>query len=366
MQVLQTTLLTGPYDWDRDLLPKSEFEARLARVRAAMASAGADGLLVHGIPGDYGALAYLTNFVPKLGLAVALVPKDGEIRLIVSGTALMLTQAKLLTWVDDLRPAADVPKLVAGWFAERNATRLALWGARTMAHGLRRGIVAALGREPLALDDALDAIRRRKSPCELGLMREAGRVLGRAAGSFISAARSGAGARTASLAFEREAVAAGAQDARALASGHPGGPPLPIDGPEDRVLDPLLAALAVQYAGYWAEGLVTCAARPGDGLARTRAALQAMLRAARPGASAAALQRAGAAELGSLAPNPYLGAAAGSAIGLSLEEESLLGDAALEEGGTYVLRAGTGDALASALIAVGRAGAEPEILWSSP
>ncbi len=364
MQVLQTTLLTGPYDWDSALLPKSEFEGRLARVRAAMAAAGADALLVHGIPGEYGALAYLTNFVPKLGLAVALVPKEGDIRLIVSGTALMLTQAKLLTWVEDLRPAADVPKLVAGWLGERTATRLALWGARSMAHGLRRGIVTALGREPISLDDALDAIRRHKSACELGLMREASRILARASGAFISSARSGAGARTASLAFERAAVAAGAQDARTLASAHAGGPPLPIDGPEDRVLDPLLAALAVQHAGYWAEGLVTIAARPGEGLTRARAALASMLRQARPGASAAALSRAAAAELGALPPNPYLGAGAGSAIGLSLEEGILAGDAALAEGGTYVLRAGAGDALASALIAVGAK--EPEILWSSP
>ncbi len=360
MQVLQTTLLTGPYDWDPALLPQAEFEARLARVRGAMASAGADALLVHGHPGDYGALAYLTNFVPKLGLALALVPKEGGIRLIVSGTALMLTQAKLLTWVDDLRPAADVPKLVAGWYAEQNASRLALWGGRGIAHGLHRGIAAALGGAPIALDDALDAIRRRKSPRELELLREASRILGRGAQAFIAAARSGSGARTAALAFEREAVAAGAQDARTLVSAHAGGAPLALDGPEDRALDPLLAALAVQYAGYWAEGLVTVAARPGDGAARAGAALAAMLREARPGVSSAMLQRAAASQLGGLAPSPYLGAAAGSAIGLSLDEGTLIGDAALEEGCTYVLRAGAADAITSAMIALGRTG--PEIL----
>ena len=363
MQVLQTTLLTGPYDWDPALLPKSEFEARLLRVRAAMAAAGADALLVHGLPGDYGALAYLTNFCPKLGLALALVPQEGEIRLIVSGTALMLTQAKLLTWVEDLRPAADVPKLVAAWAAEHNATRAGLWGARTMAHGLHRGIAAALGAAPIPLDDALDAIRRHKSPRELTLLREAARILSRAAAAFIASARGGAGARTASLAFEREAIAAGAQDARTLVSQHPGGAPLPLDGPEDRVLDPLLAALAVQYAGYWAEGLVTVTARPGDALSPAQAALAAMLREAKAGTSATTLQRAAAGALGGRVPHPYLGPAAGSAIGLSLEEGTLAGDAALEEGGTYVLRAGCEDALASALIAA-RKGA-PEILWSS-
>jgi Xaa-Pro aminopeptidase len=366
MQVLQTTLLTGPYDWDPALLPKAEFETRLERVRGAMAAAHADALLVHGIPGEYGALAYLTNFVPKLGLAIALVPREDEIRLIVSGTALMLTQAKLLTWVDDLKPAADVPKLVAGWLAEKRAERLALWGARGMAHGLHRGIAQSIqtSAEPVVLDDALDKVRRRKSARELDLMRASSRILARASSAFVAAAQGGAGARTASLAFERAAIAAGAQDARTLASLHPGGPPLPLDGPEDRIVDPLLAVLAVQYAGYWAEGLVTVAARPGDGAAKTRAALAAMLREAKPGASGAALHRASASALGGLAPSPYLGAVPGSAIGLSLEEGSLAGDAALEEGATYVLRAGTSDALASALVAIGPSG--PDVLWQTP
>jgi hypothetical protein len=77
MQLLESTLLTGPYDWDATVLPRSEYEERLARVRAAMAKAGAPMLAIHGHPGDYGALAYVTNFTAKLGAAVALVPREG-------------------------------------------------------------------------------------------------------------------------------------------------------------------------------------------------------------------------------------------------------------------------------------------------
>ena len=55
MRVLETTLLTGPYDWDERALPRGEFEGRLARVREAMAQAGAPAPPVPGPPGGYGA-----------------------------------------------------------------------------------------------------------------------------------------------------------------------------------------------------------------------------------------------------------------------------------------------------------------------
>jgi Xaa-Pro aminopeptidase len=369
MRVLQTTLLTGPYDWDPALLPRAEFDGRLRTVRAALEAAGAGALLVHGYAGDYGALNYLTGFVPKLGPALALVPRDGGIRLIVSGTALMMPQAKLLTWVEDLVPFANVPKLVAEWLGERDGGALATWGDATLAHGLHRGIAAAI--RPLgsmvALDPALDPIRRRKSPRELDLMRTACGMLAEAVAALGTAARRGAGARTAALAAERAAIAKGAQDVRVLVSVRPGGVPLPLDGPDDPALDPLLAAVAVQHAGYWAEGAITVAKSPGPALAAAETALAAVLREVRAGAGGAGLLRTGLTSLAPLAPHPALDGVVGHAIGLSLDEGPRLdGGAALEPGATYALRlgargAGLDAALASAMVHVNDTGAE--ILW---
>ncbi|HXQ52488.1 MAG TPA: M24 family metallopeptidase [Stellaceae bacterium] len=371
MQVLQTTLLTGPYDWDASLLPRAEFEARLLRVRAALAQAGAGALLVHGHAGDYGALAYLTGFVPKLGPALALVPMEGGIRIIVSGTALMLPQAKLLTWVEDVLPFGNVPKLVGEWLAEQHGATLATWGGPSLAHGLHRGIAASV--RPLgamvALDDALDLVRRQKSPRELDLMRRAGKILAASAAAFTAASRGGAGARTAALAAERAAIAAGAQDVRTLASLRPGGAPLPLDGAEDRVLDPLLAAIAVQHAGYWAAGHVTVANAPGAALARAEAALAAVLREARPGATGDTLLRVAETQLHPLGPHAMMRGAIGRGIGLSLEEgPALSGAVSLAAGATYALLVGAQGAAAdaavqSAVVAITGAGAE--ILWSS-
>lgn len=368
MKVLQTTLLTGPYDYDPAVLPRAEFDGRLARVRAAFAAQGAAALLVHGYGGDYGALNYLTGFAPKLGTALALVPMDGPIRLLVSGADLMLPYAKRLTWVEDVRTLANVPKLVLDWLDPASEVTLASWGAATLPHQIHRGIEAALrpaGRI-VALDKALDPIRRAKSPRELELMRAANRILGAAATALTEAARAGSGNRAAALAAERAAVAAGAQDVRVLVGARPGGPPLPLDGPEDVATDPLLAAIFVQYVGYWAEGLVTAASAPGQATARAEAALTAMLREVRPGATGAALMRAAATRLAPYAPHRMTDGTAGTAIGLSLEEGVLGGDAALVPGGVYALHAGaqgeaSDAAIVSATVAVTADGAD--ILW---
>ena len=112
-RILETTLLTGPYDWDERVLPRSEFDARLERVRAQMAVAGVNVLIVHGDPRHYNALAYLTNFTPKNGTGLALVPREGSLRILSSGTPKMMDAGKRLTWVEDVRPLGNAPKTVA-------------------------------------------------------------------------------------------------------------------------------------------------------------------------------------------------------------------------------------------------------------
>lgn len=351
MRMLQTTLLTGPYDWEPALLPRAEFDARLERVRAAMRAGGADALLIHGHAGDYGALAYVTAFVPKLGPALALVKHDA-IAILTSGTALMLPQARRLTWVADVQALGRAPAQVAAWLGKD--ARLATWGAASMPHGLYRGIVAALPpAAPIALDAPLEAIRRRKSPCELGLMRDAGRMLRTAMAAFASAARSGL--RPAALAAERAGMEAGAQDVRVLASLRPGGPPLPVDEAGGRVIDPLVAAIAVQHAGYWAAGHDTLAAVPDAACDAARQALAALVAAVRPGASVGALTDATGCTV------------TGHAIGLSLEEGPIepLASGVTASLAVTVPRADKADkeaSILSALVAVNESGAE--LLWS--
>ncbi len=282
MRILETTLLTGPYDWDERALPRSEYEGRLSRVRTAMSRAGAAALVIHGHPGDYGALAYLTGFTPKLGATLALVLHEGPLHIFAPGTPKMMDVAKRLTWVQDVRPIGNAAKLIAEYVGDGNA--LATWAFGTLPQLLYTGIAGAVApRALLSLDQALDAVRRRKSPSELELMRGAARLLATATDEFVARVHAGAGVRSAALAAERAAIAAGAQDARAMASLSPGGVPLPLDAASDeRVFDPANAGIAVQNHGYWASGYVTIGCRAGA--ARAQEALTAALALARAGA----------------------------------------------------------------------------------
>jgi hypothetical protein len=343
MRLLESTLLTGPYDWDEHMLPRSEYEARLARVRAAMAQAGVSTLAIHGHPGNYGALAYLTNFTAKLGAALALVPREGPLRILAPGTPKMMDIAKLLTWVEDVRPLSNAPKTVAEFACEGNV--VATWGFGTLPQGLYGGIAKAMAPRTLVpLDQDLEAMRRRKSSREIELIRGAGGMLAKAAETFVARVHAGAGVRSAGLAAERAAMAAGAQDARVMASLSAGGVPQPLDAASDeRVLDPANAGIAVQNHGYWASGYLTVARQPGAAQARAKEALAAALAAAKGGAQLPA-------------------GVAANAIGLSLDEGPA---SALETGAVYALTGsateGNQTAYASVLVAVSDKGRD--VLW---
>ena len=256
MRMKNTALLAGPYDWDPALLPLAEFEARLAAVRRVLAESRATALLVHGHSVEHGALAYLTGFVPKLGPAFAFVPLDGPIRILASGGPGMMISAKLLTWVEDVRPLSNLRNALGEWFGEMahgGEVVLGVWGGNIMAQRPYVAVTAAM--QPfgnmIVMDDQLDVLRRRKSPCELELVRESCRILAIACDAFERSTVEGSGARSTALAAERAAFAAGAQDVRILASARNGGPPLPFDSPSDIRVSPLLACIAVRFARYW-------------------------------------------------------------------------------------------------------------------
>jgi Xaa-Pro aminopeptidase len=376
MRMMNTALLVGPYDWDPALVPLTEFETRLNTIRRVLSERGATALLVHGHSAEHGALAYLTGFVPKLGPAFALVSLDGAIRILASGGPGMMSSAKLLTWVEDVRPFGNLRNALSEWFsnlARDGRVILGLWGRTTMAQ--RPYVAIADAIQPfgtiIEMDDPLDALRRHKSVRELHLLRQSCRILTAACDTFARAVADGAGARSAALASERAAFAAGAQDVRILASARNGGPPLPFDGPEDNRVAPLLACLAVRFAGYWSEGLITVGAAPNGALARAEAVLGAILQEARPGATLDDLLRVEAQHLPPYKFLPFVKPAIGNGIGLSLEESPILGrdeNLRLAEGGVYTLRCGalgegSDNALASAMVAVHAKGIE--VLWSA-
>jgi hypothetical protein len=69
------TLLIGPSDWDADVMPRDEFARRIDALWRAFPEAPC--AIVYGSPAHHAELAYLTNLVPKLEAAVAILSRSG-------------------------------------------------------------------------------------------------------------------------------------------------------------------------------------------------------------------------------------------------------------------------------------------------
>jgi len=331
-----TTLLTGPYDWDEAEVPRTEYAARLAALREAAAP---DTLLLQGNSQEFGALAWATGFVPKLGPAICVIPQSDEPTILFSGGGGMVASAQLLTWVDQVRAITGLNRDLAGLLEGQTRVaqgRIALGGGACMAAQVR----AAIGPDIVDLDPAINALRRRKSPLEQQLLRRAAELLDPAIEALRAALAAGQGMRAAGLAAEARAYALGAQDVRVLASRRPFGPALALDDVADQRIEQPLVAIAVRRALYWAVARLALGENPAIPAARD--ALDAAIARLRPGA-------------------PVEGA---RGIGLSWREAPVAG--ILAEGDAVLLRGvgevGVARAEVSAMCLVTETGAD--IIWA--
>jgi Xaa-Pro aminopeptidase len=372
MQTQHSILLVGPYDWDPELMPAGEFQERIKAFWNAMGDPSCGGAIVYGDSRHHAELAYLTGFTPKVRLAMAFLPRQGEAAVLVPGSKVGLSSARKLTWVKNVELLSDPGKAVAQWIKDLSAPRLALLGGEHIREPMYGEIVQAAGSEDRLADAtaALAPLMRRKRPRELAAIRKACEMLKASADTLRKAQLSGASATGVALEAEHAASALGAQDVQVLFSLDGGRTLRPFNGPVDKAIDPLQAYITVSHAGYWADGLVSVSPSPHAVHRKAGEALKAMLASAGAGAKSRELARKAKEALGSCRLHPMTEASIGSSIGLTLDEAPSLGvegDAALQAGSVYSLRVGATDgenhALVSAMIAVGDAGCE--VLWSA-
>jgi Xaa-Pro aminopeptidase len=371
MQTMQPAIMLGSYVWAQDRLPADEFALRFEDARAAMAQHDWAAMLVYGDVREHAALAYLTNYIPRIRWGLALLPRDGEPRLLCAMSARDLPAMRALTWIADVQ---------SGWGAEwanafdpwlgRLADKTGAFGTLGcdhMAGALHDTLLQSLGTR-FALqraDDRLAIPPPRKRPRELAMVRQACGLLQEAAAAFAASARAGAAPETAALEAERVARSRAAQDVRTLVSLDGGRTLVPYQGRFDKTDGPLVGYLAVKVLGYWADTFVTV----GDaGAARRRVeqAVEAVIANARPGARAGDLHATGVGALAPLRLHPVLSGSIGHGIGLSLDEQPQVragSKATLVEDGVYSLHIGVaeadaGSALVSAIVRTTANGAE--------
>src|SRR5215472_13639220 len=83
-------------------LPDAALDARLARVRAAMAEARLDALLIYTNNTRPAGVSWLTGFVPYWSEALLVVPREGAAFLVVALTY------RVKTWIERTSRVAEV------------------------------------------------------------------------------------------------------------------------------------------------------------------------------------------------------------------------------------------------------------------
>ena len=365
MRTVHPCTMIGAYGFEQDRVPRDEFQICLRALHGVMDAKSCSAMLIYGDAREHSQLAYFTNFIPRHRWALALLPRQGEPRLLVSMSSRDMPAQRLMTWIPDVMSAWTWESVFDPWLAGLGtdaAPDIGTLRFDLMRPALMASIEKSLGNRfrMFAADDEVLALRSTR-PRELSLIRDACSVVRAGAGAFMQAWRDGMGVETAALAGERTARALAAQDVRTLVSFDCGRTLAPFRGefePKPQSV-PLLGYIAVKHRGYWAESFVSAADLPSDLRQRAQAGLAAALRSAGPGICAADLHAKAIEPLGAHPLHPALSGSIGRRIGFSPNEGGELRHDArhvLEAGDVYALHVGTSDpqagAVASAMVAI--------------
>lgn len=373
MQTVHPCIIIGAYTLDQNRLPTDEFQIRQADLRDAMDRNGWKAMFLYGDAREHSAIAYYTGFVPRVRWALALMPREGEPRLLVSMTPRDVPAMKLMTWIADVHSGWQWEGAFDPWLAhlQGDGIKIGTVGFDLVQPRLFGSVQKSIGeRVQLIPAGGFATADRALRPRELTLVREACRVTKAAASAMVQAWRGGAGTEAAVLAGERMARSMAAHDVRTLVSLDGGRTLVPFRGDMSARTKSLVAYIAVKVMGFWAELFVTAVDRRTEIASGVQKSLEALKDAARPSATGAQLHALAMKALGSQPLHPVLSGSVGHRIGLSLNEgEDLRQDSAhaLTVPNVYALQVGTRNAergaLRSAIVLMTSKG--PEVLCSS-
>jgi Xaa-Pro aminopeptidase len=382
MRTVQPSTMIGAYGFERDRVPRDEFQIRLRTLHGLMDAKGCGAMLIYGDAGEHSDLAYFTNFIPRHRWALALLPRQGDARMLVSMSSRDMPAQRLMTWIPDVMSAWTWESAFDPWLAGLDSdapkdigpVNIGTVRFDLMRPALMASLEKSLGNRFRLVGADAEVRARTTRPRELSLIRDACTVVRTGAAAFLQAWRDGRGVEAAALAGERSARALAAQDVRTLVSFDGGHTLAPFQGAFEPKASsqPLLGYIAVKHRGYWAESFVSAAESPDDIQHRARAGLEAALRSAGPGIAAADLHAQATQPLGTHPLHPVLGGSVGRRIGFSANEGSALRRDArhvLQAGDVYALHVGlsnphAGGAVASAMVAITPSGCE--VLVRSP
>jgi Xaa-Pro aminopeptidase len=176
-----SVLKRGCSTWDPRQVPAGVFQARVDIVRKEMARQNLDALVIYGDNYSFADLCYLTNYFPKVRGGIAVVPRDGDVSMLLNIGSRDVPFARTLTWVEDVRASnqvgSDGAKLVKEKGFEKARIGLVDSGQGFPLPQLEE-MKGALPRvEWIACPSMIQPLRLVKGARELAAMRDAGRVL---------------------------------------------------------------------------------------------------------------------------------------------------------------------------------------------
>lgn len=249
-------------------ISKEEFVRRIRRIQAELETEKMDALAIYGDEYRRENLRYVTDFWPIFERGMLFIPRTGE-PVFAGAPEGEQYAAEQCVWRDirNVREFAcvSVPETINYPLAKFSSFREIL--AEVMPQGGRLGLVgtfdlpgpiyqrleAAFDGEIVAADDIMTRMRMRKSPDEIACLRRAGEIACIAYRALMKAAVPGNTELFAAGAAEGAARQAGAEAIAFTVFGSGKRAATIIGRPTEKVIesgDMIMAALAVQYAGY--------------------------------------------------------------------------------------------------------------------
>lgn len=321
MLSMEPSIKRGLTFWDRTLMPEDEYEERVRLIREEMQRAGLSALLVAGNMYEDADLLYIVGGNVD-GLLV--LPAEGAPTIFTNSGSRESFFLKHLTWIGDLsHRGALVGRAVRETLAARgiDSGRIGTVGLQVLASRPHGDLIEALSG--YTVEDAsplLQKLRSRLRARERLAIRRALGIATKAATAAEHAFGAGGSNAAAVIAAERAARLAGAWDVRVLAN-LDSDELRPYEFASDERRAPLLLWVAARYQGYWADRVMACG---GATDATAAAAVAAMKREARPGASATAVAAAGLALLPPAARASALEYGLGGGIGSALDQPPII------------------------------------------
>src|SRR5262249_19655203 len=157
----EASMRRGLMGWDRSELPKSALEARLARLKTAMAQDGFDAYLLYTNLVRPAAGCWLTGFTPYWIESLLLVPGSGTPRLATALSKRVADWVRTTAWLDEIVNTPRPGTAVGQRLAVLGAKRVGVLELDALPAGLYDDIVAAApGAQLIEASAAFAASRR--------------------------------------------------------------------------------------------------------------------------------------------------------------------------------------------------------------